>query len=426
MVAARCWQQDGQWLMYSGSYSSHRFSPLTQITTGNVAKLRPAWVYQPPGSGIGSSRRRSSPTGSMYASRRGRRWSRRWIWKSGKPLWEWTQRPIAPSVLNLGFPRVNRGVAVLDNLVYVGTLDGYLFALDARAGVERWSVHVGENMVGHSITAAPLVVEDKVIVGISGGEAGIRGFLDAYDAKTGKPAWRFYTIPSPGEPGSEGWPGDKLGPWRRRDVAHRDRAILMLKLLYWGTGNPGPDWNGDSRKGDNLYTSSLVAIDVETGKPRWHFQFTPHDTHDWDANQIPVLVDTQIAGRPRALVVTANRNGFYTYALDRKTGEFLFGTPCMGEADLGEGARRAWDGRSKSPAWSRPKKARSSIRACRDPPTGQAVVHARSPTCSTCRCARWDRSITRPAWSTSRAPTTRAAARSGWTKNRGAPFARST
>ena len=186
-------------------------------------------------------------------------------------------------------------------------------------------MHVGENPTGHSITAAPLVVDDKVIVGISGGEAGIRGFLDAYDAKTGKQAWRFWTVPSPGEPGSESWPGDS---W-----VHGGGATWLtgsydpaLKLLYWGTGNPGPDWNGDSRKGDNLYTSSLVAIDVDTGKPRWHFQFTPHDVHDWDANQIPVLVDTQVGGRARALVVTANRNGFY-YALDRKTGEFVFGTP---------------------------------------------------------------------------------------------------
>jgi alcohol dehydrogenase (cytochrome c) len=314
--------QDGQWVMYSGSYSSHRFSPLTQITTDNVSKLRPAWVYQPPGTGSVES----TPVvvnGVMYVTS-GPTMVAALDLKSGKPLWEWT-RPIAPSVLNLGFPRVNRGVAVVDNMVYVGTLDGYLFALDARAGIERWSVHVGENTVGHSITAAPLVVGDKVIVGISGGEAGIRGFLDAYDANTGKQAWRFYTIPSPGEPGSEGWPGDS---W-----VHGGGATWLtgsydpaLKLLYWGTGNPGPDWNGDSRKGDNLYTSSLVAIDVDTGKPRWHFQFTPHDVHDWDANQIPVLVDTQVGGRPRQLVVTANRNGFY-YALDRKTGEFVFGTP---------------------------------------------------------------------------------------------------
>jgi alcohol dehydrogenase (cytochrome c) len=186
-------------------------------------------------------------------------------------------------------------------------------------------VHVGENPTGHSITAAPLIVDNKVIVGISGGEAGIRGFLDAYDAKTGKPVWRFWTIPSPGEPGSESWPGDS---W-----VHGGGATWLtgsydpqLKLLYWGTGNPGPDWNGDSRVGDNLYTSSLVAIDVETGKPKWSFQFTPHDVHDWDANQIPVLVDAEFGGKPRSLVVMANRNAFF-YVLDRKTGEYLLGAP---------------------------------------------------------------------------------------------------
>ena len=157
---------------------------------------------------------------------------------------------------------------------------------------------VADNATGHSITAAPLVVEDKVIVGISGGEAGIRGFLDAYDAKTGKQVWRFWTIPAPGEPGSETWAGDswKNGGGATWLTGSYDPA---LNLLYWGTGNPGPDWNGDSRKGDNLYTCSLVAIDADTGKLRWHFQFTPHDVHDWDANQIPVLVDAQIDGQPR-------------------------------------------------------------------------------------------------------------------------------
>ena len=312
--------QDGQWPMYSGNYSSHRFSPLTQIAVDNVSRLKPVWVYQPPGVGSvectpvvanGVMYVTSGPTSVVALDL-----------KSGRPIWEWT-RPIAPSVLNLGFPRVNRGVAILDDTLYVGTLDGYLVALDAKAGIERWITHVGDNPTGHAITAAPLVVDDKVIVGISGGEAGIRGYLDAYDAKTGKQAWRFWTVPSPGEPGSESWPGDS---W-----VHGGGATWLtgsydpaLKLLYWGTGNPGPDWNGDSRKGDNLYTSSLVAIDVETGKARWHFQFTPHDVHDWDANQIPVLVDTPINGQPRSAVVMANRNGFY-YALDRKTGEFLVG-----------------------------------------------------------------------------------------------------
>ena len=228
-------------------------------------------------------------------------------------------------------------------------------------------MQVGDNPTGHSITAAPLAVDGKIIVGISGGEAGIRGFLDAYDAKTGKQVWRFWTIPrranraaTPGR--GDSWVHGGGATWL---TGSYDPA---LKLLYWGTGNPGPDWNGDSRKGDNLYTSSLVALDVDTGKPRWHFQFTPHDVHDWDANQIPVLVDAEFGGRPRSLVVMANRNAFF-YVLDRKTGEYLLGD-AVREADLGEGSRRARDGRFCSRTWSRRRRARSSIRACRDRPTG--------------------------------------------------------
>jgi alcohol dehydrogenase (cytochrome c) len=310
----------GEWLMYSGSYQSHRFSPLAQISTANVARLRPLWVYQPPGTGSlegtpvvanGVMYVTSAPANVVALDLR-----------SGRPLWEWS-RPVAQTVLNLGFPRVNRGVAIHGDSVYVGTLDGYLVSLDARSGTQRWAVQVGENPMGHAITAAPLVVEDKVIVGVSGGEAGIRGYLDAYDTKTGKLAWRFWTIPSPGEPGSETWPGDA---W-----VHGAGATWLtgsydpeLKLIYWGTGNPGPDWNGDSRKGDNLYTCSLIALDAGTGKLRWYFQFTPHDVHDWDANQIPVLIDTDLSGRTQKLVAMANRNGFF-YILDRATGEFIRG-----------------------------------------------------------------------------------------------------
>jgi alcohol dehydrogenase (cytochrome c) len=319
--AAEGGASNGEWFTYSGTYNGHRFSPLSQITVENVARLRPVWVYQPPGTGPlegtpivvdGMMYVTSGPASVVALDLR-----------SGRPLWQWS-RPIAASVLNLGFPRANRGVAIADGTVYVGTLDGYLVALDAISGIERWTVPVAENRTGHAITAAPLAVDDKIIVGISGGEAGIRGFLDAYDTKTGKRVWRFWTVPAPGEPGSDTWPGDS---WM-----HGGGATWLtgsydptLKLLYWGTGNPGPDWNGDSRKGDNLYTCSLVALDVETGRLRWHFQFTPHDVHDWDANQIPVLVDAEIEGRTRALVVTANRNGFY-YALDRQTGELILGT----------------------------------------------------------------------------------------------------
>ena len=310
--------REGEWRTYSGTYLSHRFSPLTEISTANVARLRPVWIYQPPGVGP----LEGTPivaNGLMYVTS-GPGTVVALSLKSGRPVWQWS-RPIPASVLNLGFPRTNRGVAILGETVYVGTLDGYLVALDADSGIERWTVSVADNAAGHAITAAPLVAENKVIVGISGGEAGIRGFLDAYDARTGARVWRFWTVPAPGDPGSDTWPGEswKYGGAATWLTGSYDPA---LRILYWGTGNPGPDWNGDSRKGDNLYTCALVALDVDTGRMRWHFQFTPHDVHDWDANQIPVLIDSPIDGRPRTLVVTANRNGFY-YTLDRTTGEFL-------------------------------------------------------------------------------------------------------
>ncbi len=196
-------------------------------------------------------------------------------------------------------------------------------ALDAESGAERWTTVVADNSVGFSMTGAPLTIDGKVIVGVAGAEAGIRGFLDAYDADTGERLWRTYTVPAPGEPGSETWEGDA---WE-----HGGGSTWLtgsydpeLGLIYWGTGNPAPDWNGDLRPGDNLFTSSLIAVDAETGQMRWHFQFTPHDTHDWDATEIPVLVDIEYEGRDRKLVVMANRNAFY-YVLDRETGEFLHG-----------------------------------------------------------------------------------------------------
>lgn len=314
--------EPGSWLTYSGSYASHRFSSLAQITTENVSGLRPAWVYQV--QEIGEVE--TTPIvadGVMYVTEARSRVAALDV-RTGRTLWRY--EPELPRDLRvLGYPPVNRGVAVLDDRVFVGTLDAHLVALDALSGAVRWKVQLGDNAAGYGITSAPLAIDGMVIMGISGGEAGIRGFLDAYDAETGERLWRFHTIPGPGEPGHETWGGDswKTGGGPTWLTGSYDPE---LGLLYWGVGNPAPDWNGDVRPGDNLYSSSLVALDAATGTMRWHFQFTPHDTHDWDANQIPVLVDADFEGRPRRLVVTANRNGFY-YVLDRETGEFLHGTP---------------------------------------------------------------------------------------------------
>jgi alcohol dehydrogenase (cytochrome c) len=287
--------EPGSWLTYSGNYQAHRFSPLKEITPANVAGLKVKWIYQIKGGG----RFETTPLvadGVMYVSEPPTAVTALDL-RTGRPLWHWERAQAR---------------------------DAHLIALDARSGAVRWDTEVADHKTGHCITAAPLAIKDKIVVGISGGEAGIRGFLDAYDAKTGKRAWRFWTIPGPGEPGHESWSGDawKTGGGPTWVTGSYDPR---LNLIYWGTGNPGPDWNGDPRPGDNLYTCSLLAVDADTGKLKWHFQFTPHDVHDWDATEIPVIADIPVRGRDRKVVAMANRNGFY-YLLDRATGEFLQAT----------------------------------------------------------------------------------------------------
>ena len=312
--------EPGNWLLYSGTYAGHRYSPLAQIDRSNVADLKPAWVYQ------GSEKHlETSPLaidGILYMTEAphvvtaldGR---------TGRPLWSY-RRPAAVGVPGCCGP-VNRGLAVLDDALFVSTYDAHLLALDLHTGRLRWDVAIAEGALGYSMTGAPLAVKDEIIVGVAGGEYGIRGFIDAYDAKTGERRWRFWTVPGVGEPGNDTWKGEswKTGGASTWLTGSYDPA---LNLIYWGTGNPGPDYNGDERLGDNLYANSLVALDADTGKLRWFFQFTPHDLHDWDSNQIPVLLDAAFDGRPRKLVVQANRNAFY-YVLDRETGEFLRGAP---------------------------------------------------------------------------------------------------
>ena len=311
-------KEPGSWITYNGAYNGQRHSTLSQINTTNVGQLQPAWVYQVRGDGevetspiVADGRMiiTEPPTTVTALDPR-----------NGRTLWSYV-RPMPSDLRLIGFPATNRGVAILDDMVYVGSLDGYLIALDAETGAKRWETKIADNGLGHSVTMAPLALDGKIIVGISGGEAGIRGFVDAYNAKTGARVWRTYTIPAAGEPGVDTWAGES---WKNGAGATWLTGSYdpELKVLYWGTGNPGPDWNGDIRKGDNLYTSSVLALDPDTGKMKWHFQYTPHDTHDWDANQIQVLADLEIGGRTRKTLITANRNAFY-YVLDRVTGDFL-------------------------------------------------------------------------------------------------------
>lgn len=313
--------EPANWLTYSGNYAGHRFSSLNQITEANVANLRPLWAYQT------NSLQKFETTpivvdGVMYISEPPSNVTALDT-RTGRALWKY--RRTMPEDVRVCCGQVNRGVAVLGDLVYVGTIDAHLVALNAKTGAVMWDTTVANYKTGHSITVAPLAVKDKIVVGIAGGEYGVRGFLDAYDAKSGKRAWRFWTIPAPGEPGNETWKGDS---WKTGSAATWVTGAYDpgTNLIYWGTGNPGPDWNGDVREGDNLFSDCLIAIDADTGKRKWHFQFTPHDVHDWDATEVPVLVDGVVRGKQRKLVLFPNRNAFY-YVLDRVTGEFLLGKP---------------------------------------------------------------------------------------------------
>ena len=308
------------WLTYGGNYSSQRFSELKQINKQNVNTLKLRWVYQLRRTGIFES----SPIvvdGVMYVTEPPTTVTALDV-HTGRPIWRWTA-DLPKNLLTIGLFPTNRGVAVLGGTVYVATIDAHLVALDAKTGAMRWRVEIGDNRKAVAITQAPLAINGKIIVGMGGGEGGLRGYIDAYDAKDGKRLWRLYTIPTKGEPGVETWEGDsyKYGGATTWNTGAYDPES---NTLYWGTGNPAPDWNGDARKGDNLYSCSLLAIDADTGKMKWYFQFSPHETHDWDSSEPPILFDAVINGKKRKIVAQANRNAFY-YVLDRETGQFLAG-----------------------------------------------------------------------------------------------------
>jgi alcohol dehydrogenase (cytochrome c) len=219
---------------------------------------------------------------------------------------------------------VSRGLAILGDKLFLAALDARLIALDAKTGRELWKTPVADHKLQYSFTVAPIVVKDKVILGPAGGEYGIRGFLAAFDVNTGKEVWRFYTVPAPGEPGNDTWRGQDGKPndsWQHGGAPIWTTGSYdpETNLTYWGTGNPGPDYNGDNRMGDNLYSASVIAVDAGTGKLRWHYQFSPHDEFDWDSTQVPVLAEITIRGTPRKVLMFANRNGVF-YVLDRSSG----------------------------------------------------------------------------------------------------------
>jgi alcohol dehydrogenase (cytochrome c) len=324
-------QEPHNWLTYSGGYASHRYSLLNDVTPANVASLELKWVYQ--GQAIGAWQ--ATPLvvdGVMYVTQRPNDVLALDA-VTGRVFWIYRH---TPSEQRVCCGANNRGLAILDHTLFLATLDARLIAIDARSGRPLWNVAVGDPKLAYSMTLAPLVIKDKVVVGTGGGDYGVRGFIAAYDAATGKEAWRFWTIPGPGEPGHETWQPCPAQPSQFCDPEawkHGGGSVWVtgaydpeLNLTYWGTGNPGPDWNPDQRPGDNLYTDSVVALDADTGALKWYFQFTPNDPYDYDAAQVPVLADMDWNGRPAKLMLWANRNGFY-YVLDRATGRFLLGRP---------------------------------------------------------------------------------------------------
>jgi alcohol dehydrogenase (cytochrome c) len=311
-------QDPAQWLTYWGDYHANRFRDLKQINDGNVGELRLEWLFQTGASGafetvplvVDGVMYFTTPDTSINAADA----------RSGRLLWHYQYR--IPKDAKYCCGTINRGLAILGRRLFMLTPDTRLLAIDIRNGSLLWNVEVASSEGGaYGGTEAPLVVKDKVVLGTAAGDYGIRGFVDAYEAETGKRVWRFWTIPAPGEPGNETWGGDS---WK-----HGGAATWMtgtydpeLNTVYWGIGNPAPNLYGAKRPGDNLYSDSVVALDADTGRLKWYFQFTPHDTHDYDATETPMLVDLLWHGRTRKLLLQANRNGFF-YVLDRETGEFL-------------------------------------------------------------------------------------------------------
>jgi alcohol dehydrogenase (cytochrome c) len=312
------------WLSYSGSYMSQRHSALKQIRPGNVGELELKWVFQ--AQSLESFE--TTPLvvdGVMYLTEAPNT-AVALDAATGRLYWRYQHNPDAAARPCCG--RVNRGLGILGDKVFMATIDAKLIALDIKTGQPAWQIQVAEASAGYAMTLAPLVIKNKVIVGVAGGEYGIRGFISAYDVDTGVEAWRFYTIPGPGEPGHDTWE-DGGDAW-----LHGGASVWLtgsydpaLDLTFWGIGNPGPDWNPTQRPGDNLYSDSVVALDPDTGELKWHFQFTPNDDYDYDAVQIPVLVDLPTSDISSGkLMMWANRNGFF-YVLDRTTGEFIRGLP---------------------------------------------------------------------------------------------------
>jgi alcohol dehydrogenase (cytochrome c) len=320
-----------EWLTYSGSLDGRRYALPKEITPANVSQLRVQWIKQ---FDTDDSKIEATPLvvdGVIFITEPPSNVVALDA-KSGHVIW--TYRRNVPADLPLCCGRVNRGLAILGHVLFLGSLDGYLVAIDANNGRVIWQTKVADPSDGYTLTGAPLIANQSVVVGVAGGEYGIRGYLAAYDTANGREEWKFYTIPGPGQPGHETWKNDawRTGGGPTWVTGSYDPS---LDLLYWGVGNPAPNFSGDTRPGDNLFTNSVIALHAGSGKLAWYFQFTPHDEHDWDSTQTPILADVFVDGVGRRVICWANRNAFY-YVLDRVTGEFLAATAFV-EQDWAKG-----------------------------------------------------------------------------------------
>jgi alcohol dehydrogenase (cytochrome c) len=323
------------WTSYNGDYSGQRYSSLSNINTSNVSHLRAAWIFH----AENTSRLEVTPVvynGVMYVTAANT--VSALDARTGRELWK-HDRALSSGLIDDAAAHKNRGVGLWKNRVYMQTDNAHLLCIDARSGRVLWDVIYADSAKGYGSTGAPLVVKDQVIVGTSGGDSGVRGFLASYDAESGELRWKFWTIPAPGEPGSSSWPGDAY--------LHGGGTTWMpgtydpeLNILYWTTSNPAPDFAGKPRPGDDLYTDCVLALDADTGTLKWHFQFTPHDLYDYDANETPVLIDVDEHGEKRKLLVQANRNGFL-YILDRANGKLVRATRFLKEVTWATGIDEA-------------------------------------------------------------------------------------
>ena len=304
------------WPTYNGDYSGRRFSPLDQINATNIDSLTLAWIFPVHVAAI-----KSTPlevNGVLYFTAPDNVWAV--DARYGRQIWHYQH-------VSEGDHIGNRGLGMYKNWLYFTTPDAHLVCLDARDGTVRWIVELADPKLGYFSTMAPLVIRDHIIAGVSGDVTDVRGFLESLDPETGAVQWRWYTDPDPGQPGSETWPKDTEA------MLHGGGMTWMtgtydpeLNLLYWGTGNPNPVLAGATRPGDNLYTCSIVALNPDTGKLVWYFQPSPHDVHDWDAVETPVLFDAEFQGKPRKLLAQASRNSFF-FVLDRANGQHLVTAP---------------------------------------------------------------------------------------------------